>query len=72
MTPEVTSGVLVRVCHIRAARLCMNGARTWFAHHGIPWSELLASGVAVETIERTGDKMALDVARIARKEHGRR
>lgn len=67
---EVTSGVLVRMKHIRAAKICRKGARTWFDHHGISWSELLERGIPVEVLEATGDKPALDVAAIARGEHG--
>lgn len=67
---EVTSGVVVRMRHIRQARLCARGAREWFTHHGLPYSRFLDEGLPVEVIEATGDKMALDVARVARDEHG--
>lgn len=69
MTTEVTSGALVRMKHIRAARLCANGTKDWFAHHEIDVRRL-RQGIPVEEIEATGDKMALDVARIARADHG--
>jgi hypothetical protein len=66
---EVTSGVLVHMRHIRAARLCGRGTREWFAFHGIDMLRL-KEGVPVEEIEATGDKMALEVAAIARADHG--
>lgn len=69
MTAEVTSGPVVRMRHLRAANICANGARDWFAHHEIDIRRL-RQGIPVEEIEATGDKMALDVARIARAEHG--
>lgn len=67
MTAEVTSGVLVFVRHVRAAKLCTKGMKTWFDSHGIDWRRL-KDGIPVEEIEATGDKMALDVAAIAREE----
>lgn len=67
---EVISGVRVRMRHIRAARLCSGGTRDWFRHHGLNWSEFLSKGLPVEEFEKTGDKMAIDVANIARAEHG--
>lgn len=69
---EVTSGVIVRMKHVRMATLCARGTREWFARHGLPYSEFLTSGLPVEVIEATGDQMALDVAKVARDEHGKR
>lgn len=68
---EVTS-IMVRMKHVRAARLCAHGTREWFARHGLPYNEFLTSGLPVEVIEATGDQMALDVAKVARDEHGKR
>jgi hypothetical protein len=67
---EVTSGVIVHMRHIRQARLCARGARAWFTHHGLPYAVFLDAGLPVEVIEATGDKMAFDVAKVARDEHG--
>ncbi len=67
MTTEVTS-VLVTMKHIRTAGICANGARDWFAHHNIELRRL-RQGIPVEELEATGDKMALDVARIARADY---
>lgn len=69
---EVTSGVVVYMRHVREAKLCARGAREWFAHHGLPYGAFLSDGLPVEMIEATGDQMALDVARVARAEHGQR
>lgn len=66
---EVTSGVLVKMQHIRAEKLCADGTKEWFEHHDIDWRRLRA-GVPVEEIEATGDKMALDVAKRARGDQG--
>lgn len=69
MSAEVTSGIVVQMRHIRAAGLCASGTKAWFDHHGIDMRRL-REGVPVEEIEATGDKMAFDVAGIAREEHG--
>ncbi len=61
----------VRVRHLRAADLCMKGAREWFARHGFPWSDFVASGIAADRLLATGDKLAQDVVTIAERDHGR-
>ena len=68
---EVTSGVMVRPQHIRQAKICMKGARDWFELHGIPWSEVVSDGVAVERLEATGDFLADPVIKAAKAGHGR-
>lgn len=60
--------ITVTVKHIRAADLCMGGARKWFEHHGFSWVEFLESGGPIEKFEATGDPIALRVTEIARKE----
>lgn len=67
---EVTSGVIVRVKHVRAAGMCMKGMRAWFEHHKLPLATFREIGLPVEVIEGTGDAMALTVGRVARVDHG--
>lgn len=67
------SGVIVTIKHVREELLCSKGARVWFEHHGLSWADFIRSGIAVETMEATGDALALRVAARARQEadHGR-
>ena len=67
---EVTV-VTVLPAHIRACGLCMGGARQWFARHGLSWSDFVTDGVAVETIEATGDALGMRVAATAREDASR-
>lgn len=60
--------MIVRIQHIREAKLCMSGARGWFASHGLSWTEFLEKGLSVEVLESTGDPLAFRVTEIARKE----
>ena len=62
------SGIRAFPRHLRSEKICMEGGRTWYAHQGLSWNKLLEEGTPVEDLEATGDKMALDVARAARKE----
>ena len=55
----------VRVQDIRAARICLSGARGWFRRHGLDWSAFLASGIAAERLAATGDRLALRVGALA-------
>lgn len=45
----------VRVCDVRAARLCTRGARSWFAAYGLDWSAFLADGIPASEIEALRD-----------------
>jgi hypothetical protein len=53
MTPDVT--VFVR--HVRAEKLCLRGARKWFAHAGLDWGNFVANGIAASKLVETGDAM---------------
>lgn len=66
---EVTSGVLVKMRHIRTADLCATGTKDWFAKYQIDM-RLLLKGIPVEVIEATGDPFGMEVAKVAREEHG--
>lgn len=58
--------VLVKMEHIRAARMCSRGARTFFERHGLDWQKFLKDGLPAETLAATGDAMALQVVEVAR------
>lgn len=60
------SDLIVKMEHVRAARLCSAGARTWLAHHGIALERFLREGVPAEELEATGDAFALYVVALAR------
>lgn len=72
---EVSSGIMVQMKHVRMANngkgYCMKGRRAWFLHRGLDDQAFRTVGLPVEVIEATGDMMALDVARVAREDHGR-
>lgn len=58
--------VLVRMEHIRAARMCSRGARAFFARHNLDWQTFLKDGLPAEVLAATGDAMALQVVEAAR------
>lgn len=58
--------VMVRMEHIRAARMCSGGARSFFDRHGLDWSAFLREGVDAEELLATGDEMARQVVEVAR------
>ena len=57
---------MVTTQDLRAARICFGGARPWFRRHGLDWSDFVANGVPAETLEGTGDALALRVVAEAR------
>ena len=53
--------VIVTIDDVRAAGLCVNGTRVWFARHDLDFRTFLREGCAAETLLATGDAMALRV-----------
>ena len=61
--------VIVTIDHVRAAGLCVHGARTWFARHGLDFRAFLANGLPASVLLATGDAMAARVVDVARQCH---
>ena len=66
MTEQTT---IVRMVHVRQAKMCSSGAREFFARHELDWQEFLKNGIDAEKLRATGDAMALKVVKVA--ENGR-
>jgi hypothetical protein len=60
--------LVVRPHHIRAAKICMKGARAWYEQNNLPWSECIGNGTPVSIIEATGCPIAARAVAEARKE----
>ena len=58
--------VIVTITHVRAAGLCVHGARTWFARHGLDFRAFLTQGLPASILLATGDAMAARVVEVAR------
>lgn len=52
-------------------RYCANGARAFFARHGLDWSDFLRNGIDGAAFTATGDAMALKAVEHAREESSR-
>lgn len=57
----------VYVRDIRAARICLSGARKWFRDHDLSWQEFVRDGIAAGRLEATGDSLAFRVTTMARR-----
>ncbi len=68
---EVTSDgeIIVRMRHVRAARLCAGGSRAWFTRHGLSWSTFLSYGLPVSALRSLKDPLADRAIVEAEKEH---
>lgn len=58
--------VIVKMEHVRAARLCSRGARAFFERHGLDWRQFLREGIPASELAATGDALALRVVEVAR------
>lgn len=58
--------VVVTHIHLRKARICMGGARRFWARHGLDWSDFVDNGIPEEKLLATGDAQAKRVVEIAR------
>lgn len=65
---EVTSETIVRMEHVRAARICSRGSRAFFAKHDLSWTDFLQNGIPASVLDSIGDPIALKAAAEARKE----
>jgi hypothetical protein len=57
---------MVKMVHLRKARMCSRGARAFFVRHNLDWDAFLREGVPAEALAETGDAMALEVVEVAR------
>ena len=62
----MSADVTVTINDVRAAGLCVNGTRVWFARHDLDFRAFLHEGCTAETLLATGDAMALRVVERAR------
>ncbi len=62
----MSADVTVTIDDVRAAGLCVNGTRVWFARHDLDFRAFLREGCTAETLLATGDAMALRVVERAR------
>jgi hypothetical protein len=65
----MTEQTMVKMSHIREAKMCSRGARAFFERHGLDWQAFLKEGIAADKLKQTGDFMALEVVKVA--ENGR-
>ncbi|MCR6497102.1 hypothetical protein LJB71_14800 [Thermomonas sp. S9] len=65
----MSQDVTVTIAHVRAAGMCVHGARTWFARHGLDFRAFLREGIPAQVMLATGDAMALRVVEVARQGH---
>lgn len=64
--------VVVRVEHLRKARMCSRGARAWAQRYGIDYVKFLHDGVPASELEATGDALGMKLAAVAREEAARK
>lgn len=58
--------LIVTIDDVRAAGLCVNGTRVWFARHDLDFRAFLREGCSADTLLATGDAMAQRVVAHAR------
>lgn len=65
---EIVSELRVYSRHLRAARICAKGARSWWDLQGFDYSDFRTNGILASTLTATGDALALKVVAIAEAE----
>ena len=58
--------MIITMRHIRKAKMCSRGTRSFFERHGLDWDDFLKNGIDSEKLRLTGDSMALQVVEVAR------
>lgn len=57
--------MIIKMEHVRKARMCSAGARDFFKNHGLDYSDFLKNGVDSSVLLQTGDAMAIRVVEVA-------
>lgn len=58
--------MIIYMRHIREAKMCAKGTRSFFDAHGWDFKDFLKNGIDAELFIKTGDAMALQVVEIAK------
>lgn len=61
------SEITVTIADVRACKLCVRGARQWFALNKLSFEHFLIQGYPIEVIEATNDALGKQVADYARR-----
>jgi len=57
--------MIIKMIHMRQAKMCSPGTRLFFMRHGLDWSDFLKNGIEEERLLNTGDSMAKQVVEVA-------
>lgn len=60
--------ILVKMTHVRAAKMCSRGSRDFCERYGIDWINFLENGLPIEAFDGIEDHMLEQVLIIARAE----
>lgn len=55
----------------KRAGFCRGKSAAWFRAHGLDWSHFVKHGIPAETLEATGDGLAIALAKWARESNER-
>lgn len=65
--------VIVRMAHLRGAKMCSRGCREFALVHGWDWDDFLENGIDSDILLETGDAMAEHAVAVALEEdHGQK
>ena len=59
-------GLTITVEDIRAAKMCVRGAKQWFALHKLDFADFLAHGISEERLVALNDEMANRAIEVAK------
>lgn len=64
----MTHDPIVRIKHVREAKLCLKGVRAWAQRYGLSYGEFVENGMRASVLEATRDPLALRAVEMARKD----
>lgn len=62
----MSDDVIVTMAHVRKAKMCSRGSRSFCERHGIDWNKFLEQGIPASELLKTGDAMIEDLVEVAR------
>lgn len=57
--------MIIKIEHVRKARMCMAGTRKFFKRHGLDFHDFIKNGIESSVLIQTGDAMAIRVVEVA-------
>lgn len=65
----MTEPLIITSTDLHEMKYCSRGARRWFAHYELDWSDFVQNGIDAEVMLATGDAMAIKLVEFVKEKN---